>query len=89
MQNRAIVAVGKHIGTNNTLTGRGVDVGVDEPMVCRVVVAALQIVEAGFGVVVIASVSQRVDSCEFAGCGNDFAIGVIIVSSDFVAGRID
>ena len=89
MQNRAIVAVGKHVITHVTLPSTCIAIRVDESANFGVIVAGLEIVEAGFGIVIIASVSQRVDFCEFAGCGNDLAIGVIIVSSDFVAGGIN
>ena len=38
-------------------------IGVDESVVRGVVVAGLEIVEAGFGIVVIAAVTQRVNAC--------------------------
>ena len=89
MQNRAIVAVGKHVIAKIPNTSGCIAIRVDEPADFGVIVAALEIVEASFGIVVISSVSQRVYFSHAAGCGEDFAIGVIIVSSDFVAGRID
>ena len=46
---------------NKALPGAGVAIRVDKSADFGVVVAGLQVVEAGFGVVVIASVSQRVD----------------------------
>ena len=53
MCNRFIITISKHICANAALAGAGIAVRIDKPMVYRVVVAALEIIPACFGVVVI------------------------------------
>ena len=53
---------------------------IDEPPQCGVIVAALQIVQSGFGVEVVASIAEGVDGGDvdgfgFAGCGGGGIIG--------------
>ena len=74
---RYVITVGKHIGSDKALSCAFVAVSVDEPMVCGVVVAALEVIEAGFGVVVVAAIAEGVDACHGAGGCQDFAPGVI------------
>ena len=59
---RIILAIREHIGTEEAVgVGGGEGVGVDEPADGRIIIAALEIVEAGLGVVVIATVAQWVE----------------------------
>ena len=46
-------------------------------MVCGVVVAGLEVIEADFGVVIVASIAQGVDVCHRAALGEDIAPSVI------------
>ena len=70
---------------------------VDEPAVGEVVVPALEVVEAGLGVVVIAAVAQGVEVGDAGGIGEDFrtavihravAPGVIVVGCSDLAVRV-
>lgn len=56
-------------------------------MVGRVVVAGLEIIEAGFGIVVVATVTQRIDFGHCAGGGQDVAGGIVGVGVDCRGGR--
>ena len=56
--NWIIVAICKHIVTKISNAGGCITVRVDESANLGVIITALEIVEAGFGVVVIASVSH-------------------------------
>ena len=47
---------------------------IDEPMVYRVVVTALQIIEPCFGNVIVATVTQWVDRCKIRGQSEDGSI---------------
>ena len=59
---RIILAICEHIGAEEAVgVGGGEGVGVNEPADGRVIVAALEIVEAGLGVIVIAAVAQWVE----------------------------
>ena len=59
---RIILAIREHIGAEEAVgVGGGEGVGVNEPADGRVIVAALEGVEAGLGIVVIAAVAQGVD----------------------------
>ena len=52
------------------LTSTEISVGVNEPAVGKVIVPALEVVEARFAVVVIATVAKRVDVPDEAGLRN-------------------
>ena len=54
MNGRYIIAVCKHIAANETKTCRGKGVCIDESADAGIVVTALQVVEPGFSVVVVA-----------------------------------
>ena len=59
---RIILAIREHIGAEEAVgVGGGEGVGVNEPAVGEVIVPALEVVEAGLGIVVIAAVAQGVD----------------------------
>lgn len=52
--NRVISTVCKHIARNSiSFIGRGVGICVDETMVCRIVVTALEVIPSRFGVVIV------------------------------------
>ena len=46
--NRTIVAIGKHIATQDALAGGDVDIGIDESTYRSIVISALQVIEACF-----------------------------------------
>ena len=71
-----VVTIRKHIGSDKALACACEGVGVDESMVCGVVVAGLEVVEAGFGVVDVAAVAQGVAADE-AGRGGSPSDGGI------------
>ena len=65
---RVILTICEHIGAEEAVgVGGGEGVGVNEPAVGKVVVPALEVVEAGLGVVIIAAVAKRVDVPDEAG----------------------
>ena len=96
---RIILAIREHIGAEETVgVGGGEGVRVDEPADGRVIIAALEIVEAGLGVIVIAAVAQGVEVGDAGGIGEDFrtavihravAPGVIVVGRSEFAARIE
>ena len=59
------------------MAGGGVGVGVDEAADGGVVVAGLEVVKAGFLVIVVAAVAEGVHLCQGAGSGKDLAVGVV------------
>ena len=74
-----VLAIRKQIRPRDVRCGQGCifwQVGVDKPADHWVVVPALQVVEAGFDVLVVASVAQEVDVCEGAVIVCDLAAGV-------------
>jgi len=86
--NRIIPTICKHIAANNSLPGGYIGVGIDESANYRIVVSGLAVVEAGFGIVVIASVTQGVDGCVGAGGRDRIAVGVVFVISGGAAGGV-
>ena len=96
---RIILAIREHIGAEEAVgVGGSEGVRVNEPAVGKVVVPALEIVEAGLGVIVIAAVAQGVEVGDAGGIGEDFrtavihravAPGVIVVGRSEFAARIE
>ena len=76
---RVVLAIRKQIRPRDVRCGQGCifwQIGVDEPADHGVVVPALQVVEAGFDVLVVAPIPQGVDACEGAVVIRDLAAGV-------------
>ena len=61
----------------DALPCRGVAICIYKSANGGVVISALQVVEAGLGVVVVAAVAEGVGVCQGAGGGEDFAVGVV------------
>ena len=55
-----IVAISKHVVADKTLAGGGIGICVEETADGGVVISALQVIEAGFGVVDIAAVAEGI-----------------------------
>ena len=66
---------------DNTLTGGSIAIGIDESADLGIVVAAVEVVEAGFGIVVVATVTDGVDLGNGTGGGQDFAVRVIHIAA--------
>lgn len=58
-----------------------IDIRVDESAGCGVVVTGLQIIEAGFGIVVIAAITQRIGAGHAAGLRENVAPCVVGIGS--------
>ena len=75
---RVILTICEHIGAEETVgVGGGEGVGIDEPAVGKVIVPALEIVEARFAVVVIPTVTQGVDVPDEGGIRGLFAVSTM------------
>ena len=76
--NRVVSTVREHIATQKApCIRRSICIRIDEPADGRVIVAALEVVEAGLGVIVIAAVAQGVEVGDAGGIGEDFRTAVI------------
>ena len=67
---------------------RGVAIRIDESTDCRVIIAGLEVIEAAFGIVIVASVAEGVLVGQFTGGCQDLAVGVVGVGSNRVAAGI-
>ena len=89
----AVVAIREHIVTQESLPCTGCTVSVDESAQGGVVVAGLQIVEAGFLVVAVAAIAQGVEGADAVGAGvggmPQLAPGVVVVIHHGGAGGVD
>ena len=83
--------IGKQIISNEVLACAGKDVRGEESADGGIVVAALEVIEPGFVVVVIATVVEGVDGCQLACCTQYIAPGVVGVggSQGVVRGFVD
>ena len=66
--------------SDNSLSGGGIGVSIEESANHRVIVSALEVVESGFLIVDVPTVAQGVDACQSASSGDDLAIGVVVVA---------
>ena len=66
-----IVAISKHIAAQEALPGGRIVIRIDEPANFRVIVSALQVVEAGFRIVIIPPVAEGVVVGHMRGCRGD------------------
>ena len=66
-QYRTILTVCKHICADEALSSAFIAVRIEESFDNRIIIAGLQIVEAGFGVVVVAAIAEGVNACHAAG----------------------
>ena len=73
----AIPAIREHIKPGEALSRATVGIRIQETLNYGVVISALQIVEPGFGIAVVAPVAQRIDVCDGAGLGEHVAPGVV------------
>ena len=75
---RVILTICEHIGAEEAVgVGGGEGVGIDEPAVGKVVVPALEVIEARFAVVIVATVAQGVDVPDEAGIRGLFAVSTM------------
>ena len=72
---RTIIAISEHICAEDTLASGSQTIRIDESSQSGVVVAALQIVEAGFHVEVVAAIAQGVELGDMR-IGNGVALAV-------------
>ena len=66
--------------SDNVLPGGSIAIRIEEPANRRVIVSALEIVEASFPVVDVPTVAQGVDACQSASSGDDLAIGIVVIA---------
>ena len=81
---RVIITIRKHIATQEARSRTSIPIRIDKPTIRRIIISTLQIIEACFGIVVVASIAQGVNVCHGAGTGNDFAPCVIGVACHFL-----
>ena len=92
---RIIIAIGEHISAEEALAGTAVGVGVYESGDSGVIITALEVIEAGFVIIVIATVAdwvhmgnvirvslQRQDCAGRAFYRSHFTPGIILVGGD-------
>lgn len=77
-QDRIILAICEHVTIQNATNIRSyICIRIEEPAVGKAVVPALEVVEAHFAVVVIATVAKRVDVPDEAGIRGLFAVSIV------------
>lgn len=75
---RVILTICEHIGAEEAVgVGGSEGVGVNEPAVGKVVVPALEVVEARFAVVIVTTVAKRVDVPDKGGIRGLFAVSTM------------
>ncbi len=89
------MAIGKHIRTKEALAGTAIGVGVYKTADSGVIIAALEVIEAGLNIVIIASIADWVDMGDMIGVSlqrqdcagrafyrSHFPPGIILVGGD-------
>ena len=64
-----VCAICKHVMSQDALSCGSIPIRIEEAASGGVVISALQVIEAGFGVVVVAAVAEGINRCEGAGGG--------------------
>ena len=85
MDDWIIPTICKHIVSNKPLTGRRIRISVNEPSCGWVIIAGLEVIEAAFGIKVIATVTKWVFLGQDTGSGQDLAVGVIGITRHGIA----
>lgn len=88
MCNGIIIAIRKHICADEALSSAFIAVRIEESFDNRIIIAALEIVEAGVGVVVVASVAEGVHGCQLAVGGEDSTPGIVGVGGLYLAALV-
>ena len=70
------------------LTGGGVAVCIHEPSCGGVIIAGLEVIEAAFGIVVVATVAEWVLLGQRTGGGEDLAVGVVGITRHGIAAGV-
>ena len=89
LHNRIIPTICKHIATSETLPGTCIGISIYESANLGVIIAGLQVIEASFAIVIVATIAQGVDTCQGAGCGEDFAVGIVGVGCNRVSSGVN
>ena len=74
--------------TNKSLPRGGKSIRIHKPSCSGVIIAGLEVIEAAFRIVVVATVTKWVFLGQGAGGGQDLAVGVISVGCDGVAAGV-
>ena len=74
--NRVVAAVGIHIVAGDITIGADSSIRVQEALHLGVIVAALEVIEACVGVIIVAPVAEGVDVGDVGRVGNFFPVGV-------------
>ncbi len=83
--NGIISAVGKRIIPQEALTSAYITIHIDKSTDSSIIVAGLEVVEAGFIIVVITAITDRVHFRHIAGGAGEFAVGVVFVRGYLIA----
>ena len=54
----------------------------------RIVISALEVIETGFGVVIIAAVAKRIDFSHGSGGSDYIAVGIVIIARNYCSGSV-
>ena len=84
-----IIAVCKHICPDEALTGAFITIGVNKPSCCRVIISALQVIEARLGIIIIATIAKRVFIGHGARLREDVAPRVVLIGCYGTTGGSD
>ena len=87
-KNWRVVAICEHITTKQSLPGGGIAVRIHKPSCGGVIIAGLEVIEAAFGIIVVATVTKRVLFSQGAGGCEELAVGVVGITRHGIAAGI-
>ena len=85
---RIIKAIRKHIDAKDPLSCGGVTVRIHEPSCGGVIIAGLEVIEAAFGIVIVASVAEGVLFGQRTCGSQNFAVGVVGITRHGIAAGV-
>ena len=80
-ENWAVVAIRKHIGSNESLPCTLITVGINESPVRRIIITRLQIIESCLIIIIVSAISERIDLSQSTGAGH-IAPCIIFIGRD-------
>lgn len=84
---RVVIAIHKEVLVIQPICGQYSirAISIDEPAHFGIIIAVGQVIELGFGIIIVSTVPQRVDFSQAAAGGNELAPGVVFVGGKHIA----
>ena len=77
-----VITIRKHISSNESLPCTLITVRINKSPVRRIIITRLQVIESGLIIIIVPTISERVDLSQSTGAGHDISPCIIFVGCD-------